>query len=112
MSIAIVIVIGNYAKMRPVFERLETEARKLGADITIYTKYYIAFQRNYIFAVVNVYTNKIEVGVILEGGQAGGRLLDGSDGGWSRVTHYFVLNYEKGVDEQATSWLKTSYDSS
>jgi len=91
---------GSYAKMRPVFDRLEAEARKLGSDITIYAKkYYIAFQRNYIFAVVNVYTNKIEVGVVLEGAQVGERLLDGSDWGWSRVTHYFVLNHEKDVDD-------------
>jgi len=104
---------GSYARMRPVFDRLEAEARKLGTDINVYAKkYYVAFQRNYIFAVIHVYINKLEVGLVLEGRPTEEGLLDASGWGWSRLTHYFVLTESKEVDDRVARWLKGSYESS
>jgi predicted transport protein len=104
---------GNYARMQPIFDRLESEARKLGTDVKVYAKkYYIAFQRNYIFGVVHVFVNKIEVGVVLEGSHEEEGLQDASDWGWSRLTHCFVLAQEEDVDDRIVQWLKESYKSS
>jgi predicted transport protein len=106
---------GNYAWMRPVFDRLESEARRLGTDVKVYAKkYYIAFQRNSIFAVVYVYAKKIDVGVVLEGthGEEGLRDLSDWPHSWSIITHHFVLTQDKEVNDRVTKWLKESYKSS
>jgi len=104
---------GAYARMKPLFDRLASEVNKFGPDVRIYAKkHYIAFQRNYIFAVIHIYTNKVEAGMVLESSEPDPRLLDASDWGWSRVTHCVVLTQDKDIDEKVLEWLRASYSNS
>jgi predicted transport protein len=104
---------GNYIKMRPLFDRLANEARKLGADLTIEPKkWYIAFRRNYNLAIVNVYTTKLEVGMPVPSPEQDPRMMDITKWGFSRILYGIVLKDEKDIDEKLLKWLKASYEAS
>ena len=104
---------GSYARMRPTFDSFTKRVQSELGAVNVYAKQdYIAFQRNFIFAVVNVYTNKIDVGVVLQSPAANPRLGDASKWGWSRLTHYFTLTAEKDIDDHVLGWVRQSYSNS
>lgn len=104
---------GSYAKMRPLFDRLMNEAKKLGEDVRIEAKkFYIAFRRAYNFAVVYVYTSKLVIGFPVSPPEPDPRMIDTSKWGFSRILQGIVLEDESGVDEKLLKWLKASYDAS
>lgn len=104
---------GNYLKMRPLFDRLANEARKLGDDVAIEPKkWYIAFRRNSNFTIVNVYTSKLEVGLPVLSPEHDLRMIDITKWGFSRILYGIVLKDEKDVDEKLLKWLKVSYEAS
>lgn len=98
--------------MRPLFDRLVEEAKKLGDDVRVEPKkHYIAFRRLYNFAIVYVYTDKLEVGLHLERPELDPRILN-AEWGFSRILHRVILKDEKDIDSKFLSWLKASYDAS
>jgi len=104
---------GSYGKMKPLFELLMNEAEKLGADVRVEPKkFYIAFRRGYNFAIVSVYTSKLEVGFPVQPPEADPRMMDISKWGFSRILYGIVLKDEKDIDASLLKWLKASYDAS
>ena len=104
---------GSYGKMKPLFEHLMNEARKLGEDVRVEPrKFYIAFRRGYNFAIVSVYTSKLEVGFPVQPPEADPRMMDISKWGFSRILYGIILKDEKDIDESLLKWFKASYDAS
>lgn len=102
---------GKYAKMRPVFDRLAAEAKKLGDDVSIEAKkFYIAFRRTYNFAIVYPYTTKLVVGLACAPPEPEPRASDAVSWGFSRILHKIELEIEENVDDKFVKWLKTSYE--
>jgi len=104
---------GSYAKMRPVYDAFVKRVQASLGTVNIYAKQdYIAFQRNYIFAVVNTYINKIDVGVVLRSPASSPRLGDATKWGWSRLTHYFTITSERDIDDEVLKWIGQTYANS
>jgi predicted transport protein len=104
---------GSYAKMKPIFEQLVSEAEKLGDDVKIEPKkFYIAFRRAYNFAVINVYTSKLEVGFPVPSTEPDTRMIDISKWGFSRILYGIILKDKNDIDERLLKWLKASYEAS
>lgn len=104
---------GNYAQMRPTFDLLADEAIKLGADVRVEAKkWYIAFRKIYNFAVVYVYTTKLEVGLPSPPPDADPRMIDIAKWGFSRILYGIVLRAPNDVDDRLRKWLKAAYEAS
>jgi predicted transport protein len=104
---------GRYAKMKPLFERIATEAKKLGDDVIVEAKkFYIALRRTYNFGIVYIYTNKLVVGLASAPPEPEPRASDASNWGFSRILHKIELTDELDVDDKFVKWLKASYEAS
>jgi len=104
---------GSYLKMKTLFDRLMNEAKKLGEDVSIEPrKFYIAFRRTYNFAIVNVYTSKLEIGFPVQSPERDPRMSDISKWGFSRILYGIVVKDDNDIDKKFLRWLKASYDAS
>jgi predicted transport protein len=102
---------GRYAKMRPIFNRIEAEAKKLGDDVRVEAKkYYIALRRTYNFAIVYPYTSKLVVGLASPPPEPDPRAEDASNWGFSRILHSITIKSENDVDDKFINWLRASYE--
>lgn len=102
---------GEKAALRPVYEVLVKAAQKLGEDFSLYPcKTYITFKRSRQIGVVKVAKDRIELGLILPGVEAAGRLEKATRSiGNDRVTHKVALTSKKDVDAEALEYLKQAY---
>lgn len=101
----------NYSRMKPIFDKLEQEVNKFGSDIRIYAKkYYIAFKRTYMFAVINNYIERIDISFTLDKNVVSNRLKETSSYGWSRFSHFVTINKIEDIDQELVGWLKNSYE--
>ncbi len=110
---------GKRGKMKSVYEHVESDAMRLGRDVTIYPRLrFIAFRRKLHrqrFAAIHVFGNRLEVALVL-GSEDDPRLVPASSVGWARgkqrFTHVTRLSKVEEVDGKVWNWLKTSYDNS
>ncbi len=102
---------GEKAALRPVYDALVKAAKKLGEDFTLYPcKTYITLKHSRQFGIVKVAKGRIDLGLILPGVEAAGRLEKASKSlGNDRVTHKVVLTSPKDVDAEALRYLKQAY---
>lgn len=102
---------GEKAALRPVYDALEKAARKLGEDFTLYPcKTYITLKRSRQIGVVKVAKDRIDLGLILPGVEAAGRLEKATRSiGNDRVTHKVALASKKDLDAEALGYLKQAY---
>lgn len=102
---------GEKASLRPVYEALVKAARKLGEDFSVYPcKTYITLKRSRQFGIVKVAKGRLDLGLILPGVEAAGRLEKASRSlGNDRVTHKVALASKKDVDAEALRYLKQAY---
>lgn len=102
---------GEKAALRPVYDALEKAARKLGEDFTLYPcKTYITLKRTRQIGVVKVAKDRIDLGLILPGVEAAGRLEKATRSiGNDRVTHKVALASKKDLDAEALGYLKQAY---
>lgn len=102
---------GEKASLRPVYEALVKAARKLGEDFSLYPcKTYITLKRSRQIGVVKVAKGRIDLGLILPGVEAAGRLEKATRSiGNDRVTHKVALASKKDVDAEALEYLKQAY---
>lgn len=104
---------GKYSKMKPVFNHLVTGVKKFGQDVSIEPrKWYIAFRKTYNFAVINIYMNKLEVGLPLPSPDQDSRMMDISNWGFSRILYGIVIKDDSDIDDRLLKWLRAAYDSS
>jgi predicted transport protein len=102
---------GEKASLRPVYEALVKAAKKLGEDFSLYPcKTYITLKRSRQIGVVKVAKDRIDLGLILPGVEAAGRLEKATRSiGNDRVTHKVALASKKDVDAEALEYLKQAY---
>jgi predicted transport protein len=104
---------GQYAgreALRPVYDALEAQARKLGKDVEISPKKTsVAFRRSKNFAVVTPASKtRIDLGLNLKGTAPTPRLLEEKPG--SMCTHKVKLESPADLDAELKAWLKAAYD--
>jgi Domain of unknown function (DUF5655)/Domain of unknown function (DUF4287) len=104
---------GPKATLRPIFERLMAEARKLGKDVKVCPcKTIVPFYRDRVFAEVKPATKtRLELSFALKGVPFGGLLkpnprADEKD----RLKHQIHLATPADVTAEVLKWLKTAYD--
>jgi hypothetical protein len=79
-----------------------------------YRKYFIAFKNNYIFLLVNVYTDHLELGLTLPSDmEVSARFQKPREWGFgSRVTHVVKISNPKDVDEELINAIAVSHKNS
>jgi len=100
--------------MRPTFERLSSEIKaKLGVN-PYFRKDFIAFRRNYIFADVQVYIDRIEIGLPLPLETTfSTRLQKAPEGRFtSRVTHVAKVSNPGDVTDDLMQMISQAYNAS
>lgn len=103
---------GRKAVLRPIYEKVLKAARKLGKDVTPGArKTYVALSRVRQFAVVQPTTgDRVDLGLVLPGVTARGRLEDARGVGSGRVTHRIALRTPAHVDAFVLRWLREAYE--
>jgi len=104
----------KYSYGRPIFDELQKSIQKTLEGIRISSaKYYIAFRKKNIFAVVHSYQDHIDVLLRLPLGKKGSRINWGKDSGknwgWSWVNTRLILNDKEDVDDELIDLIKESY---
>ncbi len=96
--------------LRPIYDRIVKEAKKLGKDVEVSPKKaYVSLRRNKQFATIQPSTRtRVDVGLNLKGVAALGRLKTAT----GMVTHKVEVTDLNGVDTDLKRWLKTAYDAS
>ena len=102
---------GKRSGWRKTYDELLGEVNKFGADVTVSpTDSYISLLRKgKKFAVVQVRTDRLDLGIKLKGIPSGGRLEPA--GTWNgMVTHQVRIEDPKQVDATVISWLHQAYE--
>jgi hypothetical protein len=105
---------GRKAALRPLFERLVSLARGLGADVKICPcETIVPFYRNHVFAEVRPFVSRLDLGLALGDPalvkDSSGRLKD--TGGFQkkdRITHKLEIKSEADL-KLALPWLQQAY---
>ncbi len=101
---------GRKAAWRPVFDRLVGTVAGFGSDIDVDPgKSYLSLRRaGKKFAIVQVTTNRLDVGIKLKDEPAGDRLE--AAGSWNAmVTHRVRLHNPSDLDSELVGWLERGY---
>jgi hypothetical protein len=103
---------GRRAALRPIHEAVLAAARKLGSDVTPSTrKTYVSLVRRRQFGAIQpCATDRVDLGLVLPGVEATGRLEKTTTVGGGRVTHRVALRSPKDVDPEVRRWLAAAYD--
>jgi hypothetical protein len=104
---------GARAGLRPIFEKLIAEGRKLGKDVKVCPcKTIVPFYRNRVFAEVKPATKtRLEFALALGDKKPTGKLQPNPRAkGNDRLKHLFELTTVKGIDTTVLKWLKAAYD--
>jgi hypothetical protein len=102
---------GPKAAMKPLFEAVIKAAKALGKDVEIAPKKAnVSLRRNKQFGLVQVSTkDRVDLGLILKGVPAKGRLEDGRS--WNGMcTHRVRLASKAELDKDVLNWLRKAYD--
>ena len=103
---------GKKKSLVPVHEAAVRVARKLGKDVVASArKTYVSLVRKRQFGAIQPSTiDRVDLGLVLPGVKAKGRLEATTTVGGGRVTHRLALRSPKDVDAEVRRWLKTAYD--
>ena len=104
---------GGTAGLRPIFEKLQTAARKLGKDVKVCPcKTIVPFYRNRVFAQVNPITKtRVELGLVLVDVPFKGLLKKNPRANEKdRIQHIIPLESPEDVTKEVLGWLKKAYD--
>lgn len=99
---------GPKAAMKPLYEQIIKAARSLGKDVEVAPKKTaVSLRRSKQFAVVTIAAkDRIDLGLILKGAPAKGRLEL-----WGGMcTHRVRLNTAKDFDKDVQAWLRQAYE--
>jgi len=98
---------GAKAAMQPLYAQIIKAAQALGADVELAPKKtYMSLRRKKQFGIVQVSSkDRVDLGLILKGVPAGGRLE-----AWGGMcTHRVRLGSAKEFDKEVKDWLKRAY---
>jgi CheY-like chemotaxis protein len=101
---------GRKATWRPVYDNLVTTVAGFGSDTDVDPgKSYLSLRRaGKKFAIVQVTTNRLDVGIRLRDEPAGDRLE--AAGSWNAmVTHRVRVNDPSDLDSELVGWLERAY---
>jgi len=104
---------GSRSEWRPVFDSFMKKVGTFGNDIRISpTDTYLSLVRNgKKFAVLQITSNRIDIGIKLKGASPPGRF--GSARGWNAmVTHRVRISNAKQIDAEVFRWLRQAYNAS
>jgi Domain of unknown function (DUF5655)/Domain of unknown function (DUF4287) len=103
---------GKKSALRPVHDAALAAARKLGRDVTPSArKTYVSLVRKRQFGAIQPSaTDRVDLGLVLPGVEAKGRLEATTTVGGGRVTHRIPLRSPRDVDAEVRRWLKAAYD--
>jgi len=102
---------GPRAALRPIYDRLSAELRRLGADVELAPKKaYVSVRRAKQFAILQASTaTRFDVGINLKGAPPAGR-LEASGSFNSMVSHRVRLESAGDVNPELLGWLRQAYD--
>jgi hypothetical protein len=101
---------GPKAKWRGAFDRLLTEAMRLGSDVAVSpgATYVSLVKAGRKFAIVQAGGTRLNLGLRLKGEAAAGRLEDA--GTWSTMlTHRVRIADDAELDDEVAGWLGWAY---
>jgi hypothetical protein len=103
---------GARAGLRPIYETVLKAATSLGKDVTPSArKSYVTLSRRRQFAVIQPSTSsRVDLGLVLPGERARGRLTPSQNVGGGRITHAIALARPADFDAEARRWLKAAYE--
>jgi len=103
---------GKKAALRPIHDAVLAAARKVGREVKPSArKTYLSLVRNRQFGAIQPSTtDRVDLGLILSGVKAQGRLEATTTVGGGRVTHRIALRSPDDVDAEVRRWLKEAYD--
>jgi len=103
---------GKKAGLRPVHEAALRAAKALGKDVVPSArKTYVSLVRNRQFGAIQPSAgDRVDLGLVLPGVKAQGRLEATTTVGGGRVTHRIALRSPKDVDAEVRRRLKEAYD--
>jgi hypothetical protein len=103
---------GKKAALRPIHDAALAAARKLGSDVMPSArKTYLSLVRKRQFGAIQPSTtDRVDLGLVLPGVRAQGRLEATTTVGGGRVTHRIALRSPTDVDTEVRRWLKSAYD--
>ena len=103
---------GKRAPLRPIHEAALAAATRLGKDVAPSArKTYVSLVRKRQFGAVQPSTiDRVDLGLVLPGVEARGRLEATTMVGGGRVTHRISLRSPKDVDAEVRRWLRAAYD--
>lgn len=102
---------GDKSAVRPIYDAVMAEVRKLGGDIELAPKKtYMSVRRSKQFACVHPSTKtRLDLGLQLKGKAPAGRLE--AAGSWNAmVSHRVRLESAAQFDAEVRQWLKAAYD--
>jgi hypothetical protein len=101
---------GAKAAMRPVYEAIATAVRGFGPDVELAPKKaYVSLRRSKQFGLIQPAAARIDVGLVLKGVPAAGRLEE--SGSFNAMcTHRVRVGNVKEVDRELLGWLRRAYD--
>ncbi|MEE4178521.1 MAG: DUF5655 domain-containing protein [Bacteroides sp.] len=96
---------------RPLYEKLMAEIKSWGHDIEVAPKKaYVSLRRRKQFALLQPVTKmRFEVGIILKGQEASGK-LEAITGANAMCTHKISLEGLDELDGEVFDWLRKAYD--
>ena len=99
---------GKRAALRPILDAVVGAARALGGDVEVGARQtYVSVNRGRQFAIVRATTQTtVDVGLVLPGVPAGGRLKKPGSLGSDRLTHKVTLRSVADVDDELRDWLR------
>jgi hypothetical protein len=108
---AAVLYTGRKSVLRPLHDALMDTITAFGDDVEIAPKKgYLSLRRRKQFAMIQPSgAGRIDVGLILPGVPAGGR-LEPAAGFNALFTHRVRLTSAGGIDDELTGWLRAAYD--
>jgi hypothetical protein len=104
---------GAKAGLKPIFDALLVEGRKLGTDVKVCPcKTIVPFYRDRVFAEIKPATNaRLELSLALGDEPFAGRLHPNpGEKGNDRLRHQFHLASVSDIDGELLCWLKIAYD--
>ncbi len=101
---------GAKAAMRPVYEAVVAAVRAFGSDVEFAPKKgYVSLRRSKQFGLIQPATTRVDVGLILKGVPAAGRLEE--SGSFNAMfTHRVRVASVAEVDPELIGWLRRAYD--
>ncbi len=102
---------GGRSRWREPYDGLLGKVSSFGPDVTVSpTDTYVSILRQgRKFAIVQVTSDRLDLGIKLKGTPARGRLAE--SGSWnSMVTHRVQIEDPKEINAQVISWLHQAYD--